>query len=314
MTNEKNFKHLVRDEARRTGRRYTEVRADLRGGGGAPGGGGLTPTEVAERFEAIVAAIDGAVFGVHDLARLVALGLITPGNLLLAGGPGNGMTALGEAVSGAVGGRHVMIDGRTGLGPADPQAWEAEDVVVINHFDGLDTAAQVQVVEAGRSPAILIIKCNPVPDRMPFPPDDDTRERFLFGGQLKVPDGDTLLKIIAMERDGLVPQASSAAIGVGDLPAMRAAAASVVVPHEVRRFAIDAVARTREDGSVVIPASTVASLDLVRASAAAAIAAGRDRATPEDVESVLGPVLAHRLVMRDGVDAADVIARVATPA
>jgi MoxR-like ATPase len=302
MTDDKNFKHLVRDEARRQGRTYTDVRAELRPPGQAAAE--VPPPEpaaVAERFEAIIAAIERWIYGKSDTVRLVATALVVPGNVLCTGVAGNGMTALGLGVAAAIGGQLVSIDGRTGFEPAETARWRPDDVVLISNFDGLDPAAQVAIVEAGHVPAIVLAKRHPIEGRMPHPPDDDTRERFLFGVEFGYVDADTELRILQEARDGSAGDGSlGPAVDVGGLAAMRAAAAAVDVPDDVRRFVVDAVAATRRDASLLLGASTVATLALVRATAAASITSGRTRATIADARAMLDPVLSHRLVFAPG--------------
>ncbi|HUS60866.1 MAG TPA: hypothetical protein VMY34_01635, partial [Acidimicrobiales bacterium] len=227
---------------------------------------------------------------------------------LLKGGSGNGMTALGEAVAAAIGARIISIDGRDGLGSAPPESWRSEDVVVIAHLDGLEPAEQVAVIGAGKLPAIVLAKCNPTPGRMPYPPDDDTRERFLVGGILGYPDRETALQIIEVARRGFDAN-DAEGIGLDELDRMRAAARAVVMPAEVDAFVVDAVEATRRHESVLIGGSVVALLDIVRVASAIAVSAGRTAASIADAEAAMVPVLAHRLVMTDGADPGTVIHR-----
>lgn len=304
MTDDKHFKHLVRDEARRTGRRYTEVRDELRPPVPPPGTGGMTPAASGDRFRAIVEAVGTWIYGADDLVELVALALITPGSVLLSGGPGNGMTALGQGVAAAIGGSLVSIDGRSGLGDHGPATWTSDDVVVISHFDGLAPADQVAVLEARATPAIVLAKRHPIPERMPHPPDDEMRERFLFGGDLLAPDADTSLKIISAIRDrSFLTDARRDAIDRAGLQALRAVVDGAEVPEEVRRFIVDEAAATRADDALLLGVSTVATLDLLRATAARAVADGRDVATVDDARGMLQPVFGHRVVRRDRVAA-----------
>lgn len=300
MTDDKHFKHLVRGEARRTGRRYTEVRDDFRPPRPRDDDPEVTPAEVGRRFRAVVEAIGTWIYGADDVVELVALALITPGSVLLAGGPGNGMSALGQGVAAAIGGTLVSIDGRAGLGEHGPAAWTADDVVVISHFDGLAPAEQVAVLEARTKPAIVLAKRHPIPDRMPHPPDDEMRERFLFGGDLVAPDVDTSLKIVSALRDrSPLTTARRDAIDGNGLQAMRSVVDDVDVPDDVRRFIVDQAAATRIDPSLLLGVSTVATLDLMRATAARAAADGRSTATVDDAQRLLTPVFTHRVVQRE---------------
>ena len=298
MTDDKNFKRLVRDEARQSGRRYTEVRSVMRPGSAPPTVEPMAPDEVARRYDDIVTSITQGVYGKDELVRLVALALVVPGNVLLRGGPGNGMTVLGLSVADAIGGRGISIDGRTGLAGAPPATWQAGDVIVLSHFDGLEPADQVAVLEASRRPALVLAKRHPIAERMPYPPDDDTRERFLFGAELDYGDFETELRIVNEVRDGRIERTATGAVDRVALDAMRQAAARVTVPDDVRRFAVEAIAATRTDPAVLLGASTVATLGLVQAAAAAAVTSGRDTATVDDVNAVLPAILHHRVVYR----------------
>ena len=302
MTNDKEFKQLVRAEARRSGRRYTAVRDEMRPASTpAP----LEPGDVRARYHAIVDTIESWVYGAPELARLVAAALLVPGNVLVRAMPGNGMSALGQGVAAAIGGQLFSIDGRTGLDPSDVAAWRPDDVVVIAHFDGLERADQVAVIEASNVPAILLAKVHRLPDRMPFPPDDDTRERFLFRAELAPADPDTELRIVDESRNGAtVARRTGSVVDLEGLRAMRATAASVDVPADVRRFVVDTTAALRADDDVIIGPSTIAALAVVQAAAAVAAADGRQAASVDDVNAVLLPVLGHRMLYRDGTDGA----------
>jgi MoxR-like ATPase len=292
VTDDKEFKQLVRAEARRSG-----------GPSSAPAP--IDAIEVARRFDSIVATIESWVYGASELSRLIAAALLVPGNVLVRALPGNGMTALGQGVAAAIGGQLLPIDGRTGLDASDIAAWRPDDVVVISHFDGLDRAAQVAVIDASGAPAVLLAKVHSLPDRMPFPPDDETRERFLFRLELSPADPDTELRIVEESRaQRPTSRMNAAVVDLEGLRSMRAVAATVDVPGDVRRFIVDTTAAIRDDEKVVIGPSTIATLAIVKAAAAVAASRGRRSASIEDVRSVLVPVLCHRMLLRDGAEGA----------
>ena len=64
---------------------------------------------------------------------------------------------------------------------------------------------------------------------------------------------------------------------------------------------------TRVHPDLSLGASPRASLSLTRASQATAYLEGRDFVTPDDVKACAGPVLGHRLVLRDA--APDAVSR-----
>jgi MoxR-like ATPase len=73
---------------------------------------------------------------------------------------------------------------------------------------------------------------------------------------------------------------------------------------EVRRYAVDLAAATRQVPEIRLGASPRATLHLVRAARAQAALSGRDFVVPDDLHAVAVPVLAHRLVLTTEAHAA----------
>jgi MoxR-like ATPase len=228
----------------------------------------------------------------------VALALVVPGNVLVRTAPGNGMTVLGESVAAAIGGRLVSIDGRGGFGGDHPETWKASDVVVIGHLDGMQPGEQAAVVQASGRAAVVLAKRHPIAERMPFPPDDETRERFLFGFDLADIDLETQRRILDNARDHTHAPHREPVVSIEELARWREIAGAVDLPDEVRTAIVSVVDAARKDPAVLIGPSTVATLGLAQAAAAAALVDGRTSATVADVEGLLHPVFAHRIVLR----------------
>jgi MoxR-like ATPase len=86
------------------------------------------------------------------------------------------------------------------------------------------------------------------------------------------------------------------------LPAARRAVRDVHVADDVTRYVVALARATRETPLVRLGASPRATLALLHASQAWAALDGRDFVTPDDVQALVVPVLAHRLVLsRDAV-------------
>ena len=87
-----------------------------------------------------------------------------------------------------------------------------------------------------------------------------------------------------------------------DLPAVRAAVREVHVADDVAGYVVALARATRETPLLRLGASPRASLSLLHAAQAWAALAGRDFVTPDDIQALVGPVLAHRLLLsRDAV-------------
>jgi MoxR-like ATPase len=73
---------------------------------------------------------------------------------------------------------------------------------------------------------------------------------------------------------------------------------------DVRRYAVEIVSATRQVPEIRLGASPRATLHLVRAARAQAALSGRDYVVPDDLHTIAGPVLAHRLVLTTEAHAA----------
>jgi MoxR-like ATPase len=65
----------------------------------------------------------------------------------------------------------------------------------------------------------------------------------------------------------------------------------------IRQYAVDISTATRSSSELRLGASPRATLHLLRASRAVAAIEGRDHVLPDDVQSIVMPVLAHRLIL-----------------
>jgi MoxR-like ATPase len=75
-------------------------------------------------------------------------------------------------------------------------------------------------------------------------------------------------------------------------------ASTVDITPEVGYYIVDLVHATREDPAVAIGGSPRAAIALLRASRVLAASDGRKHVYPDDVRTVLRPVLAHRIILQ----------------
>jgi MoxR-like ATPase len=71
----------------------------------------------------------------------------------------------------------------------------------------------------------------------------------------------------------------------------------VRISDELKRYVVELVSSTRTAGGVQLGASPRASIAMMKAAQALALFDGLDFVTPEHVQELAVPVLAHRLVM-----------------
>jgi MoxR-like ATPase len=138
---------------------------------------------------------------------------------------------------------------------------------------------------------------NPIEYEGTYPLPEAQVDRFMVRLSLGYPDAAGEAAMLAAHESGdrvasLEPVADAAEVlGAQD------ASARVRASSALRHYVVALLARTREDPRVELGASPRAGLLLLRAAKARALLAGRDHALPDDVQQMVVPVLAHRIVL-----------------
>jgi MoxR-like ATPase len=162
---------------------------------------------------------------------------------------------------------------------------------------------------------------NPIEFEGTYPLPEAQKDRFMLKISMKCPERADELKLA---RRTLGRDAPEVALNSGEvkpvitgdlLEQLREALLELVVREELTGYVVDIVRATRQHESVLVGAGPRATQALLLASRACAALAGRDFVTPDDVKSMAGPVLEHRLILRpefeiEGLAVAEVIQKI----
>ena len=287
-----------------------------------------------ERFERAVAIsdrlvdnIETVVYGKRDEIKLVLTALACDGHVLLEDVPGTAKTVLARAIAGSIEGAvpqriqctpDLQPTDVTGLSVFDQRTRNFEfrlgpifaNVVLVDEINRatpktqsalLEAMAEQQVTVDGVTralpfPFLLLATENPIEYEGTFPLPEAQLDRFFLRTALGYPELDDELRILEDQRfhhplDDLDP-----AVSLAEVEELRAAAQLVYLDQLLHRWIVELVRATRGHESVVIGSSVRGSLALERAARAWALIQGRGYVTPEDVERLMIPVLAHRVV------------------
>jgi MoxR-like ATPase len=147
------------------------------------------------------------------------------------------------------------------------------------------------------SPFLVIATQNPVELEGTFPLPEAQLDRFLLRLRLGYPseeDEDRMLQRFeaASPLETLAP-----VIDAPTLVTLARRLQRLYVAPPVRRYIVRLVQATRAEPAFELGASPRAALALFRAARARAALDGRDYVLPDDVKQLVGPVLAHRLIL-----------------
>ena len=307
--------------------------------------------DVASRFGALREQLDKVILGQERVKSLAITSIIAGGHMLLEGAPGTGKTLLALALSRLVGCRFRRIQFTPDLMPADllganifsqkTQEFALRpgpvftDVLLADEINRTPPRTQSALLESMQenaaaidgtryeiSPVFTVFATqNPVEFEGTYPLPEAQRDRFLFKINIDFPeaaDESRMLEAYASGKrlhDETVAALQPTMNADELLEARRTVASSVRVEPQIIKYIQSIVAKTRGDESVQIGAGPRASLALLEGSRAAAAMANRDFITPDDVKSLVAPVLAHRVTLSpeaemEGMALEDLMARI----
>jgi MoxR-like ATPase len=278
---------------------------------------------VAEVADRIAASMAQAVLGRREAIRLCLVACFGEGHVLLDDFFSSDRLLFASALAKSIGCSCMRLQCTTDLLPADvigtsnfdPKAGEIlrfdpgpifHQTLVITDLDLAPPDVQAVFLEAMterrvrvdahvrplESPFLVIAAPSTLDREGPFPPSPPLLDRFLVGVGLGVPDAEESYNLTSQCNE--IPTA----IQHADLLACQEAVRAVHVDDLLRKYILNIIEAARE-GEDALAGRPQAAPALLRAAQAHAALAGRNFVLPDDVERMVQPVLAHRLVLRD---------------
>jgi len=155
----------------------------------------------------------------------------------------------------------------------------------------------------------VIATQNPVEFRGTYPLPEAQMDRFALQFTLGYVPADEEVAILTAQQHNHPLEQLSPCASLGDMTGLRHAVEDIRVSDELKRYAVDLVAATRGANGVQLGASPRASIALMKTAQALALFDGLDFVTPEHIQSLAVPVIAHRLSMEPQARFSGVTAR-----
>ena len=286
----------------------------------------------ADLGHAVAEQVARVIVGKAEQTRLVTAALLAGGHVLLDDVPGVAKTLLVRTFAASLGLSFARLQCTADLLPADVTGSTVFDqqhgtfqfrpgplfanVVLADEINRATPRTQSAFLEAMEErgvtvdgtthalpqPFIVLATQNPIELKGTFPLPEAQLDRFLLRLRMGYPSAAEETQMLERFRAG-DPLADVQAVAVADvLPAVRAAVRDVHVADDVAGYVVALARATRETPLLRLGASPRASLALLHAAQAWAALDGRDYVTPDDIQALIAPVLAHRLLLsRDAV-------------
>jgi MoxR-like ATPase len=297
----------------------------------------ISAVEVQEVVRRVREAVAERVVGQDTVIDEALVAFLARGHALLEGVPGTAKTLLVRALAGALGARFGRIQFTPDLMPSDITGINvlrdggatAEfhagpvfcDLLLADESNRAPAKTQAALLEAMQERQVTVdgtarplgdlftvfATQNPVEYEGTYPLPEAQLDRFLLKIRVPYPAREAELAMLENYSNGFDAERVSDAIPqpVVTEPVLRdlrAAADCVRVAIEVREYIASIVRATREEPALTLGGSPRATVALFRVSRAAALLAGRDFVTPDDVKDFAFPVLRHRVIIAPEVE------------
>jgi len=143
----------------------------------------------------------------------------------------------------------------------------------------------------------VIATQNPVEFRGTYPLPEAQMDRFAMQFTLGyVPPQEEVAILTAQEHNHPIDELKPV-VSLTEVIALKRAVENIRVSNEIKRYAVDLVAATRTASGVQLGASPRASIALMKIAQAEALFDSLEFVTPEQIQKLAVPVIAHRLVL-----------------
>jgi MoxR-like ATPase len=297
----------------------------------------MTTQQVAEAMVKVRAAVSQRVVGQDEVIDQALVAFLARGHALLEGVPGTAKTLLVRALAGALNTKFGRIQFTPDLMPSDITGINLlrdggrssefrggpifTDLLLADEINRAPAKTQSALLEAMQERQVTVdgvarplgdlftvfATQNPVEYEGTYPLPEAQLDRFLLKIRVPYPARDSELQMLANYEGGFDAERAKDVVPPPVLNEqtcreLRAAVDGVKVAPEVREYIANIVRATREDPALTLGGSPRASVALFRVARGAALLAGREFVTPDDVKGFAFPVLRHRITVAPEVE------------
>ena len=275
------------------------------------------------------------VLGKPDVIRLAVVALLAEGHVLIEDVPGVGKTLLARAIAASIDCSFRRIQFTPDLLPSDVlgssiyHAPSGEfvfkpgplfaNVILADEINRTTPRTQSALLEAmsdrqvsieGQTysltpPFIVLATQNPYEFEGTYVLPESQLDRFMLRLRMGYPIRAEERKVFASHRNGEPVEMLSPVLTAQEVLQLQHGVRGVQVDDAITEYLLDIVHATRRSEDLHVGVSTRGALTLYRAAQSLALVSGRNYVVPDDIKSLVVPVLAHRVVGKSFLQAGE---------
>jgi len=275
----------------------------------------------------LVANIEKVIVGKTETVKMLVIGLLTNGHILIEDIPGMGKTMLALSLAKSISGEFKRIQATPDLLPTDitggfvysPKTGEFDfkkgpvftHILMVDEINRTTPRTQSALLECMQeykvtvegltytlpTPFMTIATQNPIEYQGTYALPEAQIDRFLMKINIGYPSIVEEIKVISDQKIKHPVENVMPIMTLEDVLRLQEQVKKVQVSSEVLEYIVKLVASTRKSDVVKQGASPRASIAIMKASCAWAFIEGRDYVIPDDVIKLLPRVLKHRIIL-----------------
>jgi MoxR-like ATPase len=284
-------------------------------------------SQVQSAVQSLQQNIEKVIVGKASVVELLTVALLTPGHVLIEDVPGLAKTMLAKSLAKSLGCSFQRVQFTPDLLPSDitgvsifnqkTQEFEyragplMSQIILADEINRAGPRTQSALLEAMEErqvtvdgitrsvplPFLVVATQNPIELEGTFPLPEAQLDRFLLRVSIGYPEAEEEREVLRRFRE-VDPLESLQPVVAGDeIVALSKACRHVYISPAIETYILAVVRATRNNPALSLGASPRGSLALARTAQVLAAVRGRAFVIPDDVQLLIVPTLAHRLIL-----------------